>query len=459
MQSVNILIFNTRTNSTADTQFLLSKNTEKRLNLFEVNEQLRVAGSKKRARQTQASASNPSFLKKAKSYLLNLGKKSEIIHALYIVWGIYQDIARVRALFDSYEPELLILYDDRFIRPNLVVLREAKRQNIPALIISTAQTSIKSTYILRRDQALYHLDQYPWHQLKAYLHRRYPNQFHPLSKDQTICFFSPPETLILALFKMLPKQPWIWGGSGMAEHFCIPGTKQFEEMSAYGVDKNRITLTGHALVDAVFKTTKGKSSSRRDLDISYELDGKKRLIVCAVPQYGEHGYTDWPNHWRLTEELFLVLAQSGHEVLLSLHPKSELANYQPIAEKYNLHILHRPISEVLMAADLLIGTNSSVLAWGLGAGVPAIMIDLFELDDLYDGLSSIKKIDNHAELGNTIDHIFDVRNYPELHRLAKIEASRFGCFDGQNTDRIFEQIHRMVRGARNNRDERQESVS
>lgn len=445
MSFSNILVFNTRVSSDSDARVILSESTKDNFKFIEIGSNLNVQKIVKRQSFQSKGGGGRSFFCSLKEKIRNRVKKSEFLMALILLRGINQDKRRINRLFDHYRPKLLIIFDDRFIRPNLVILHQAEQRNIPVLLVPVAQNSLEGAdYKIRSDDRTYFLSSSPNRWIKRFLYHFYPMQFYSPGQGQQLCFFKPIEIMVLLICKMLPQNPWIWGGSGFITHCCSLGTNHYNYMIGGGVEPSLVSITGQPSIDTLFKSDNERGALREKLNKDYCLDEKQKLIICAVPQYAEHGLLDWHTHKKLTEELFSILAASDNNILLSLHPKSNISTYKELAVQYNLPILTERISQVLAAADLLIATNSSVVAWAVGASIPAIVIDPLKMDDLYDGFESIIKLDNHEELSQKIRSVLQIEELTRLRAITEIEAPMLGCYDGQNTARIIQQIEKMV---------------
>src|SRR6202023_599509 len=69
-------------------------------------------------------------------------------------------------------------------------------------------------------------------------------------------------------------------------------------------------------------------------------------------------------------------------VVVSLHPKSNPADYEPRIRAAGAVLAVQPLAEILVAADLFVaGAYSSTTRWAMAIGIPSVNLDLWDLDD------------------------------------------------------------------------------
>ncbi len=363
-------------------------------------------------------------------------KSSEAARLGMLVRGVAQDRSRLRKLFDGIRPCALVVFDDRRVRPDLVAMREARARNIPVVLVPFAVSTLESDIYLRRDRSELILGRRPWRLLKRHIGQRLSSQVQQ-SDAGAMTFYTPPETVVLRRLGLLPERPWVWGGGG-ADRICALGEDHRAYLAAGGIPVERIVVTGQPSLDALAMPPARRTDLRAMLRRRYGLTDGRRLAICAVPQHGEHALTDWPTHWRLTEELFAALAGSGMDVLLSLHPKSKRTEYAARAERHGLAILDERLAEALPAADVLVGSFSSTIAWSIGLEIPAIVIDALNSGFLlYRDLPGVSVLETHEALAAVLARY---ASEPEVLRHAKAEALRgsrqVGRIDGGNAERV-----------------------
>ncbi len=371
--------------------------------------------------------------------------------------GILVDRIRLRRLFLGEAPDAVVIYDDRRVRPDMVLRSIAAKHNVPVIIVPFAVSSVEADVHARRNNVACQVGTMPWCGLKKWIARRWPAQVMRNGSQGSILFFEGLETLLLAALGCLPARPWVLGGSD-PEIVCALGADHRHYLIAGGVPVNRIAVTGQPSLDTVAMGVDEIAVLKDRLCRQYQLAGDRPLIVCAVPQYGEHGMAPWKRHWEATEELFAALSASGADVLLSLHPKSKQSNYEQYATRNRLRILVEPLSSALPAASLLVATFSSTVRWAIGLGIPAFVIDVVATNyELYSDLAGVVILDSHEELARRLGRfVRDSEMRTQLTCAAQVSADRVGRLDGTASQRVANAIASAV-AARKLSTERQDS--
>ena len=169
---------------------------------------------------------------------------------------------------------------------------------------------------------------------------------------------------------------------------------------------------------------------------------KKKLIICAVPPLAEAGILDWPRHWQEIRFLVSSLAQTGANVLLSLHPKSDARQYRFLEQEFRGHLLREPLRESLPAADLFVTYSSSTVRWAVMLGIPTVLVDFYGLNyTIYDHLAGVVKVTDRTALLSVFGQVLEDHNYYDYLKSEQKKAAQYVArFDGQATQRIIDLI-------------------
>lgn len=370
---------------------------------------------------------------------------NEFSRAAVLARGVARDRRRWRERLQKSLPAAVVLFDDRRIRPELVALEACRQHSVPAVLVPFAVSTVESDLYLRRNRRELEIGCKPWRRTKDHIMASLPGQVRASRDGRQYTFFTPLETLLLKSAGLLPASPWVWGGAG-ADRVCALGEDHVSYLVEGGVAPASIVRTGQPSLDALAKTPVERGELRARLATRYGFSGAKPIVMCAVPQHGEHALTDWTTHWRLTDELFQALSSSGADVALSLHPKSRRSDYEARAETYGLTILVERLSDVLPAADVLTGTFSSTIPWATGLSIPAIVVDALDSNyELFRDHDGIEVLRTHKEL---LTRLRDFRQKPTTLQVARNAAERgslrVGRIDGRNAERVANVIGALV---------------
>jgi len=360
-------------------------------------------------------------------------RERDVLRALALFAKIGASRRALRDRFAALQPDAIVIFDDRRVIPDLVARFLAKELGIPTVIAPFAVSTVEADAHMRKGSARLAIEQPPMRWLKRLIARSWPSQIEA-AVGTPMLFYGPWETLMLALRGMLPTRPWVLGGSG-PEIVCAAGQDHRDYLLRGGVAPPSIAVTGYASLDEMKEVRPGL---RDVLSSSYGLPRDRPLVVCAVPQHGEHGMVSWDRHMTMTEDLFASLAGAPAAVLLSLHPKSRLGDYEAAAARHCLPILQERLAQVLPAADLLVATFSSTVGWAIGLGIPAIVVDGMGAGfTLYRDLPGVLRVESHVELADALKRTLRTpAALDDLRRAAAASAARVVLLDGKAGQRI-----------------------
>ena len=232
---------------------------------------------------------------------------------------------------------------------------------------------MESDAFARRNASYLRLDRGPL----AVAHRAFARR-HPRHAMETeygrMLFFSLWDCLALAAHGLHETGPWVVGG-GEIDLMAVASVEDRETALSRGLPGERIRVTGQASLDALHRSRSGREALRAALRTRYSLRHDLPIALCAVPHSAEHGLRSWSEHRADTRDLFQALGASGAEVLLSLHPKSEPATYQELADRFGLRLAAEPLHDILPAAEFFVAGFSSTVRWSAVLGIPTVIFD------------------------------------------------------------------------------------
>lgn len=219
-----------------------------------------------------------------------------------------------------------------------------------------------------------------------------------------------------------------------------------------GVPEEKLVVTGKASLDQVFEAMQPASRSRIREELG--IPPERRVLLCAVPQTAEHGTMSWTQHWQETQFLLATFARlNGVSVVLSLHPKSKPSDYRPFAERYGAILGKRRVYELLPNCDVFVAGFSSTVMQAVGLGKPAVVVDFFGLGfPAYEDLSGVIILRSRDKLRSTLVRLFsDAEYYSVLAEAQRQRASDWVLLDGKCTERIAEELCRLIESAADGR--------
>lgn len=352
-------------------------------------------------------------------------------------------LQQARAILAETRPAALLVSGDRHLNGELAFLKAAQEAGCPAILVSYAYANLpdfKDLALLRKDDPLHHPGSGGQTLLKRWIRRRYPAQVKETLYGPLL-FYTPAVTLALAWMGMLPPNPWVLG-AGHTTWVTVTGEEDRRRFADQGVPPGKLRVTGNPSHDGLYRLAQQASELRQALGRKYLLPAERPNLVCAVPHLVEHNLVEAGRHWADTRSLVQALASSGANLLLSLHPKSDPAQYRFLESEYGARILEEPLQEALPAADLFAAGFSTTVLWAVLLGIPAVVIDTAGLGyDIYDHLPGVIKVEGLDRLGPVLARCFNDPDYARSLRQAQADcAAQIAPFDGQACRRIIQLI-------------------
>lgn len=378
------------------------------------------------------------FRENAGHHLKRIAQSVRPLHAPILWRGLRADLRAASELVRRIRPVAVATYSDRTPRPDMALLSAARRADVPTVLLPFAISTAESDAFARRNAAYLRLDRGPLALARHAFARRHLSHARETEYGRML-FFSLWDCLALAAHGLHETSPWVFGG-GEIDVMAVASMEDCETALSGGLSGERVRVTGQASLDALHRARSKCDALRTALRASHGLQHDRPIAMCAVPHSAEHGLRSWNEHRTDTRELFQTLGASGAEVLLSLHPKSELAAYQELAKRFGLGVATEPLCDILPAADFFVAGFSSTVRWSAVLGIPTAIFDPARIGyKMYDGLPSVPKLTNAAELGCELSSLAGDPAWRAKKAAAlRTEGRRFGPIDGKACMRIID---------------------
>ena len=279
-------------------------------------------------------------------------------------------------LLSNYNESVLVTYDD--CMPSLLpILKASNKLSIPVFLpaILTTQPDITATTsnTLKPKRKI---EKY----IVWFVQKIFPGH---ISSDGRL-FYNAIDYLVLQWFRSVPLCPWVKGTLIFTTKLGVESRLAYEKLIAAGVDANKLELTGMPVYDLMDFSRKETNSN---------------ILLCALPQYGEHGAMDVNQALPLIEEILLAFKKFSGKVVISLHPRMDPKIYEPIVDKYGFKCVVGDIDQLLKKASLFFAASSSTTIYSaLMMGVPTVALNhLRPKSSMFKDFSSIVYIEKNVE--------------------------------------------------------------
>jgi hypothetical protein len=365
--------------------------------------------------------------------------------ALRVLWtslAISRRRRNAKSLIAAFKPAVLIVFEDRVIDPEMAWLDAAAQCGLPAVMVRYATSSVESDVWTRSGKTSYSLEQ----GAMAWARRLFSNRHsrHAIAVGQhRYLFFSLWDSIALHLFGMADTHPWIAGG-GKVRASALQGKMDYDEAVEYSNLPNRFHVTGQPTWDAMATTCE---RLREERSLSAATENSPCVLVCALPQWGEHLQMSWPAHMASIEQLFAILGALECKVIISLHPKACREHYHALAERHRCAISPLQLSELLPGADIFVASWSSTLRWSAMLGITSINLDWANQQyTVFSKLPTLLQSKIPADLEATLVPLTQDKALRENlgNRLQK-ESEEFGVMNGKAGQAILSLAKSFIR--------------
>lgn len=343
-------------------------------------------------------------------------------------------ISQANLLFNHLEqyvlPDVVVVPNDRSEILILLLIKKFNISNIKVVIVPTSFLSGPERLIKCRNNRIEYITN-----LHLYFLKKYKNLYLTID-NRKICFY-PFHQMIVFGSDVLSPNPWAIG-SGNIDEIFVDGSHTKNTLNSLGVKSRKIIITGHHSHDRLFNNIVNKKKRHKEFIEKNRTSKNKKILVIALPHFGEHGLLSWDDHFKLIDLVCNTLSQlKDIFVLVSLHPKMNKTTYSFLNEKFNLKICDKPLVEIIHLADYFISTYSSTVYWALLCKIKCgiINFNILNYSDI-DWIGFLKVFNSKSNFNSEIlDFIknskFDV-NENVLPDIAP--------FDGNSTMRISNRL-------------------
>jgi hypothetical protein len=355
------------------------------------------------------------------------------------------EIALSRIL-DKLNVRVVVIADDRSLGWDIGVVCAATRRGIRTVTIPFALSDPAADWVHRIHRSQFDLAEGHWitRAIKKKLAVAYPANVRR-QDGRELMFLTIGQASALRMWNALPSTPWAYGG-GITEFAAVYGTGVKDKQVGLGVAVGKLIVTGQCSMDQLYSMRNNTHQLKAALAENLRLDIKTPIIICAVPPYKELGLMPPTRHWDLTESMVRDLRQTGANLVLSLHPRSQQSEYSDLAARYGAIIAGQSLIQILPVADLFVASHSSTVRWAILLTIPTLVLDDFNVgaSGLFDpdGIVLVHTRDTLQERAREL--LYD-KNERQLIRLRlEQQGSLLDPFDGKNTSRLIQLLSKLT---------------
>jgi hypothetical protein len=232
--------------------------------------------------------------------------------------------------------------------------------------------------------------------LNRLVQRSLPSQIYNSAWGKML-YYPASKTLALKLMGMLPQNPW-YQGTTFADYIMISGTDEADMYAEAKVDPDKLLYFGTHELDMLHESRLKSEQIRHELIDRYHLDSNQKILIVSLPRLMEQNLTSEPIHWQAINDILDVLSRQNYNVVVSMHPDSDLSLYTWMEDKYQVQIVREPLKNILVIADIYVASYSSTIRWAIGLGIPVINLDFWDLNlVIFRNLTGFQTVTTLAE--------------------------------------------------------------
>ena len=174
--------------------------------------------------------------------------------------------------------------------------------------------------------------------------------------------------------------PWVQGS--LADMVCTAYPEQYDEIKReLGRDnaEGRLFLTESVEDGIIIDGYQNRKQIKEELAEKYGLHGKATVVIAFSERLQQ-----WPRENDLYNKGLIVqsVLEYYDEVLVSLHPKSNLEENSFLEKYEGCHIVKEPLRSIIGAADLVIyADRSSIARWVEWLQTARVIYPSFSMQD------------------------------------------------------------------------------
>jgi hypothetical protein len=344
-------------------------------------------------------------------------------------WRLWIGKRVAQKFVQQLNPRCAVVAQER-IYPFFPILKSLQEMRVPIILMLPAEGSPDGAAWLRRDSYLLksgltkssaspQISPYPplvgrgIAILNRMVQRWLPSQVYD-SPWGKILFYPAMQVFLLKIMGMLPLNPW-YQGTTFADYIMISGVDESAMYAEARVDPVKLLFFGSHELDLLYEGWPNRTNLRHQIFEDYHLDHGKSILIVNLPRLWEQGGASEEVHWQSINDILEVLSHQDHNVLISLHPSSNLSHYSWIEEKYALRICRESLEDILVIADIYVTAYSSTIRWAIALGTQVIILDLWSLNYKIlrnlTGYQTVTTVSQFAELARNMATIPQIVGY------------------------------------------------
>lgn len=268
-------------------------------------------------------------------------------------------LLKAHEIIKNENPSIILMYADNKAEFEKYFIFWAKKKNIKTVVAPICFSSIQG--ILDNPSNGFRIGINAALPISAKIIKRWKPKEERIVGQERIFFGQPFATIIDHLMGVSAPDPWVLGS--YADYVCTSYQEQYEEISGElgETAKGKLFLTDSVEESFIVQGYNNRGAVRQFLSEKYGVNPDHIVIVS----FSERSLHDSKENDLYDKDIIVQsMLKYYKDVLVSLHPRSNVEENLFLEKHVGCHILQEPLRKVVAAADVVVyGDISSVGRW------------------------------------------------------------------------------------------------
>ncbi|MDL1894807.1 hypothetical protein FBQ82_00905 [Anaerolineae bacterium CFX7] len=368
------------------------------------------------------------------------------------VQEVKRNIAAVDALLEQVEPRAILMQSD-IGRVTKVLAAGAGMRGIPMLLVPAVASMITSRDILNgvTIESADSGNRFRCKSARAPLLNRIIAYLWPKvtfeHNGEKYLNTNAMQIIIEKMLRVYPDSPWHLGGA-KGSYIAVGSATDWKRYLGYGIEQDRLILTGQVVHDRIFQARQGKKEKR---------SSRSPLILYGASPLPESNHISWELHRRIMKSVIDHLRAVPCDLRFCLHPHFDPGPYLEFAREVGITVEPRPLIKVLPDADAYLTWYSSTMPWAVMLDIPVINLDIYDMIDLkftatsdsidYTSIGGVMNIKTLGEMVSVLKQaLYDELFRKDLARRREEYVRENAILDGKAGERLVSVVEDMIAG-------------
>ena len=348
-------------------------------------------------------------------------------------------LEQAQAVMAKLRPDVLILPEDNVDYPTGALIRAAKEQRVPSLIVPYTIANAEEIAEAYWDNPDYSLSRWR-NRLASWL---YPRWIHE-HKGRKLLPLPPGQILAIESLGLAPPLPWVIN-SGSADCIAVENPFMLRYYLAAGLPRERMVVTGALADDVLFRRIDLTAGGSRQSGAST----RRPVLLCALPpdQYRSRRRTaEFESYEALVRAWATDLAGvPGFDVVVRLHPRTLNGDVPYLESEYGLRVSTDDTAALVAGCDVFLASVSATIRMAIAAGKPVINYDCYRYrySDFVD-VPGVITVEHRDAFRAALARLADGRSREDVAARQREFAAREFPLDGHSGTRLLALIEALV---------------